>query len=437
MTNNNTLYKNTKVGTIPKEWEVVKLGEIFEFLKTSSHSRAKLTVEEVQNPIYNIHYGDIHSKYKGTFIDFDKESEIPKLIDNQSISNRISFLQEGDLIIADASEDYEGIGAAMELKNVKGKLVTGGLHTFAIRDIKNKTVNGYRNYIFHSYEVSKSLKKIATGISVLGISKSNLSKILLPIPPLPEQQKIANILTTWDTAIEKTSALITQLQQRKKGLMQQLLTGKMRLKGFSEKWEEVKLGEYCDLITKGTTPTSLGFPFTKKGVNFFKIECISDNGNVISKKFQFIDKRTHEKLKRSKLRENDILFSIAGALGRVTIVNKVHLPANTNQALGIIRLNKNSKLKLTFLYYFLKSPRISKEIAIINVQAAQANLSLKNLNNFKILVPEAEEQTAIAKVLTAADEEISKYEQQLSALQAQKRGLMQVLLTGKVRVAAE
>ena len=106
------------------------------------------------------------------------------------------------------------------------------MHTFAFRDIDNKTVAGFRTYIFKNPNVKKALKIIATGSKVYGISKGNIQKFKIVLPPLPEQQKIAQILATWDVAINKQEALVEEKQLQKKALMQQLLTGKNDLLGL-------------------------------------------------------------------------------------------------------------------------------------------------------------------------------------------------------------
>jgi type I restriction enzyme S subunit len=147
-------------------------------------------------------------------------------------------------------------------------------------------------------------------------------------------------------------------------------------------WEFKRLGEVCEVITKGTTPTSLGFKFTDEGVNFIKIESLTESGQIIPNKVAYISEECHESLKRSQLRENDILFSIAGALGRIGIVNKAIIPANTNQALAIIRLEKNSGILVSFLAKYFTSNIISEEIEKLKGGAAQQNLSLGQLNIF-------------------------------------------------------
>jgi type I restriction enzyme S subunit len=278
-----------------------------------------------------------------------------------------------------------------------------------------------------------NLNQYATGQAQPGLSVKNLENIPILAPPLPEQQKIAKILSTWDKAISTTEALIDNSKQQKKALMQQLITGKKRFAGFEGDWEEVKLGELTSKITKGTTPSTNKYSFQKSGINFIKVESVTKDGDFIKSKFAYIDDECHKSFKRSQLIENDILFSIAGALGRVAIVRKNILPANTNQALAIVRL-KEKAIDYKFLFFYLNSSLVSSKVMALTAQAAQPNLSLKDVGNLPILIPPTSEQQRIATVLTNAEQEIKLFEQQLADLKQEKKALMQQLLTGKRRV---
>lgn len=195
-----------------------------------------------------------------------------------------------------------------------------------------------------------------------------------------------------------------------------------------EDWEVKRLGEITKLLTKGTTPQR----FTKTGVLFIKIESFKDD-KINSNACLFIDEETNNnELKRSKLEKNDILFAIAGTLGKCAIVSADILPANTNQALAIIRIKETNNL--LFIYNLLRSNIMNKYILECKSIGAQPNLSLEQMNNFIFYCPSLSEQTAIAAVLTTADNEISLAKQKLDSLRQQKKGLMQVLLTGKKRV---
>lgn len=161
----------------------------------------------------------------------------------------------------------------------------------------------------------------------------------------------------------------------------------------------VQLSEIAELITKGTTPTTLGYQFQDEGVNFLKIECFDENGNFIEDKATHISIECHEKLKRSQLKAGDILFSIAGAIGRVAIVTEDMLPANTNQALAIIRISDDD-IYLPYIKLILTSPIIEKQFGKKKQGVAQLNLSLKDINELSIPLPDRDSQVEYADLFS-------------------------------------
>ncbi len=211
----------------------MRLGEILSFLKTYAFSRAQLTTDSTDGcEIYNIHYGDLHATYEGCILDCDKEERIPRLKNRTDLPSDAVVLQDGDLVIADASEDYEGVCACIELQNVSNKRITGGLHTFATRDVAGKTAPGYRGYILKERHVAIELKRIATGVSVHGVSKRNLAKVEISLPPIQEQQAIASILAEADGEIAALERKLILLKDQKLFLLNNLVTGSLRLPEF-------------------------------------------------------------------------------------------------------------------------------------------------------------------------------------------------------------
>ncbi|GAG26156.1 unnamed protein product, partial [marine sediment metagenome] len=170
-------------------------------------------------------------------------------------------------------------------------------------------------------------------------------------------------------------------------------------------WKSVAIKDISKIVTKGTTPTTLGKKFVKKGINYIKVESITKNGDFIVDKFAHIDEDTNIKLKRSQIQEDDVLFSIAGVIGRTAIARKEILPANTNQALAIIRPNTKI-IDAEYLRYSLSNPRFIKLAKTKIVQSVQANLSLTVLKNSLIYLPPIEEQKAIADKLLMMDKKI-------------------------------
>lgn len=202
------------------DWVTKKLAALYSFKFTNSYSRDKLNYRE--GSVKNIHYGDIHTKFK-THLNLLKE-KVPFINMDLNLT-RIkdeNFIQDGDLLVADASEDYEDIGKAVEVVNLNNEKVLGGLHTFLLRRNDDFIAIGFGGHLMREYQLRLNIKKIAQGTKVLSISSGRLSKISVKLPSLKEQQKIASFLSTIDEAIEKVGLQVAQMQEFKKGLLQKM-----------------------------------------------------------------------------------------------------------------------------------------------------------------------------------------------------------------------
>src|SRR5690554_2896048 len=321
-------YKKTPVGMIPEDWSVKIFGECFKHLRAYTFSRNQLNYVEKEDAVYNIHYGDIHSTFPKNLLDVKKDIDLIPIIISSELEAP-ELLKDGDLIMADASEDYKGIGQSIELINVGDRKIVSGTHTFPLRPVE-KFAPKYAGYIFSNFNTHKEVKRIATGISVYGISKANLSKIKLPIPPLPEQKAIADCLSTWDKGIEKLSALIASKKEQKKGLMQQLLTGKKRLDGFEEEWKAYKLSEVAEL--------KHGYQFRKtdfvdKGIPVIKIGNV-EGQNLNMQNITYVDVGRREEFKKFLIKNGDLLMSLTGNIGRVVEVKNLTKDLLQNYRVG-------------------------------------------------------------------------------------------------------
>ena len=226
------------------EWHSYTLGEILTFYSTNSFSREKLNYDA--GSVKNIHYGDIHTKFP-SIVSVSDNKDIP-FINNEIDLSKYSedqYLQNGDLIIADASEDYEDIGKAIEVKNINDNKVLAGLHTILARDNNNITVNGFKAYLFSTNSLKTKIKIIANGISVLGISKNNLSKLTVYVPSKNEQNDVVDFISLIDNKIELLEQKHQYYMDFKKFLMQQIFAQKLRFD-----FEEVKL-KNISKINKG------------------------------------------------------------------------------------------------------------------------------------------------------------------------------------------
>ena len=179
----------------------------------------------------------------------------------------------------------------------------------------------------------------------------------------------------------------------------------------NSKYELVPLSDLTKLITKGTTPTSIGYSFEERGINFIKIESVTEDGKFLNEKFNYISQKCQDKLSRSQLEENDVLFSIAGAFGRSAVVTKDILPANTNQALSIIR--PNERVLPEYLRAILKSEYVLTLIESLKVGVAQYNLSLKQINELLIPLPPLSIQEEIVAEIEGYQKEIEDLKREL------------------------
>lgn len=269
------------------------------------------------------------------------------------------------------------------------------------------------------------------------VKKSDIESQVIQIPPLPEQRKIADILSTWDRAIEVSEALLSTARTQKRALMQSLLTGKRRFPEFEgQAWKEVRLGDVTGVITKGTTPTSIGFSFTDTGVQFVKAENIDLTGTV-SFGSSFISDECHESLMRSQLHEGDILVTIAGAIGRIGRVSKSILPANTNQAVALVRLPVVAPVLRNYIFFWLQSTFIQRIFDAQKTTGAQPNISLSQLSQLPIKYPSLAEQGRIIELLEGQTSRVSAIAENIEKLRTEKKALMQQLLTGKRRVVVD
>ena len=202
------------------DWEEKEYSDIYTFYSTNSLSRDKLNYTD--GNIKNIHYGDIHKKFK-TMFDVIKE-KVPFVNIDVDISKikEENYCSEGDLIIADASEDYADIGKTIEILNLNGEKLIAGLHTFLARPNKYNMKFGFMGYLLQSYKVRKQVMTIAQGTKVLSLSTSRLGKVKLDLPCLEEQTKIANFLSSIDTKISQNKKALEETKKFKKALLQQM-----------------------------------------------------------------------------------------------------------------------------------------------------------------------------------------------------------------------
>jgi type I restriction enzyme S subunit len=288
-----------------------------------------------------------------------------------------------------------------------------------------------------------------SGSAQPSLNRNYIHPMLIKIPPLPEQRAIATTLSDVDALITSLDRLIAKKRDIKQATMQQLLTGKTRLPGFSgelkprykqtevglipEDWEPTPLGLLSAFITKGATPTTYGFSWVNDGVLFLRSECVSEQGLDLTQSM-FITPEAHNILKRGEVRAGDILITITGNVGRVIYLSNDFGIANINQHIARIRII-DINVAADYVFHFLSQSTIRKYYSSITTGQAYPQISLKQVRDTRVPIPPTKaEQVAIATILSDMDAEITALEQKRDKTRALKQGMMQELLTGKTRL---
>ena len=414
----NTTYKQTELGLIPEDWEVKKLGDLGEFFKGKGVPKSNI-VEEGKYKCLT--YGDLYTKYDYVIQNVKSFLNEENILESQEI-------KYGDICIAGSGETLEDIGKCAVF--IDDEIGYAGGDIIVFRSNENSLT---LSYILNS-DISKKQKyRLGQGHSVVHIYSSQLQNLKIPLPPLPEQKKIADCLSNWDSAIEKQSALINVLTQRKKALMQQLLTGKKRLPGFSEEWKEVKLGSLGKTYNGLTGKTKEDFGEGKPFITYMNI---FSNPKINISNFEYVKMGVNEN--QNKAIYGDIFFTVSSEtpneVGMASVlldeINDLYL----NSFCFGFRLNDFKNLLPEFSSYLFRNDLFRKDVYKLAQGSTRFNLSKLELMKIKIKLPSLSEQTAIAEILTIADRELQLQKEKLVQLQTQKKGLMQVLLTGKKRL---
>ena len=401
-------YKDSPLGIIPVEWEVKRLGELSEI---------------------NPSKGEITSKFV-TFLAMSDISEQGRvmnenIVSTDSIKSGFTPFKRNDIIVAKITPCFEN-GKGALLNNITEEYGFGSTEFHVIRC---QQCNRFIYYHTISYPFRKRLESQMTGSAgQKRVSADSISSYKIPLPPLAEQEKIAEILGTLDKAIEKQIQLIEKLELRKKGLMQQLLTGKKRLPGFTGEWKKVKFSLLIDKISNGYT-----YDVNSGGnIPITRIETIS-KGFIDYMRVgytQYVDT-----LENYRLLKGDILFSHINSIIHIGKVAIYKGEKELYHGMNLLLIRAKQTMNKNYLYYFLSSSIARKKVRSFAKQAVnQASVNTEELKKWILNIPSLQEQTAIANILSSCDEEIRLAQDKLAAIKEQKKGLMQVLLTGKKRV---
>ena len=388
-------YKKTNLGWIPEGWNLTSLNKVSQ-IKGDYGINAAAVEFSPKLPTY-LRITDIDKD--GNFLEDGKKS-----VDDSQSGNFI--LKEGDVVFARTGAS---VGKTYFHHKKNGKLIFAGF-LIRFRTKISLLLPKYLFYYTHSNLYWNWVKVNSMRSGQPGINSKEYGNLPFPLPPLPEQQKIAAILSTWDNAIGKQEQLIAAKQHYKKGLMQLLLTGKKRFDGFIEDWKEVKLKDVFSLSSGSTKPEDT----IAKYDSYHTIPVYGGNGisGYSNKGF------------------NEGISLLIGRVGEYCGI--VHLVDGLYWITDNCLYTKTFDNQSNIIYYslLLKYLKLNR----LKNKGGQPLVTQKPILNLKVKVPTHKEQQKIASVLSKADKEIALLQNQLTQLQTQKRGLVQKLLTGAVMV---
>ena len=396
-------------------WEQRKLGDAFERVvrkNTNNESRLPLTISAQDGLVDQITY-------------FNNR------VASRDVSNYY-LVYNGEFAYNKSTSDGYPFGAVKRLDWYEKGVLSTLYIVFALKH-PEKDDSDFMTVFYDTDRwhrgVAERAAEGARNHGLLNISADDFFDIDTTMPEdKVEQEKIGRLLKKLDTLITLHQRKYEKLVNIKKSMLDKMFpkngasVPEIRFKGFTDPWEQRKLGEICDFITKGATPTTYGFSWQPDGVPFFRNDSIKDNVFVFGE-FSYISEAANEVLKRSEVHGNDILIAITGDIGKVGIIPDTVEKANINQHIARVRIRKEALPY--FVYQYLASDDTQKEYQKIKTGLSMPQLSLEQVRDIVVKIPEFNEQGKIADCLRRIDTLITLHQRKLEKLQNIKKSCLE------------
>jgi len=412
-------------------WLAPRFADLYGFKRTNTLSRDKLNYET--GTIRNIHYGDIHTKFKALFRVGD---EYVPYVNPDALANGFdddAFCEKGDIVFADASEDLDDVGKAIEVVSLDGERVVAGTHTILATRRGSVPVVGFGGQLFQSTAVRAGIKREAQGAKVYGISASRISAVPVPVPPTEaEQQKIADCLGSLDDLNAAEGRKLGALRQHKQGLMQQLFPQpgetrpRLRFSEFEDapEWTPHKIGDFVVKSFYGTsasTEETGQYPVLRMGN--------MRDGRLDLTNLVFID-LDPQNFESFRLQKGDILLNRTNSrdlVGKISIFDH-DLECITASYIVAFRLD-NDRIDPWFCNVMLNTQMYQSRIKLLATPSiSQANINPTTFRTgLDIVIPKLAEQQRIAAFFSSLDDVQAAQSRRVAALKAYKQGLLQQL----------
>ena len=401
-------------------WEQRKFGEVFDCtVPNNTLSRAELSYDE--GTVLNVHYGDVLIKY-GSVLDVQKD-DIPRIPHRCREDFNGALLQDGDVIIADTAED-ETTGKACEIGNLQGSAIVSGLHTMVCRP-RNRMALGYLGYYLNSNAYHHQLLPLMQGIKVLSLSRSNIQKTSVSYPSaMKEQQLIASYFSQLDHLITLHQRKFEKLTNVKKSMLEKMFPQngssypEIRFKGFTDPWEQRKLGDIADIVGGGT-PSTGNQSYWDGDIDWYAPAEIADQiyANSSQKKITGLG---YEKSSAKMLPPGTVLFTSRAGIGKTAILTR---KGCTNQGFQSIVPHRG---ELDSYFIFSRTEELKRYGELVGAGSTFVEVSGKQMAVMELMMPPTmREQQTIGGFFQQLDHLITLHQRELEKLQNIKKSMLE------------
>ena len=391
-------YKQTEVGMIPEDWSCVAAKHLMKIETGSRNTEHKTDM----------------GKY-------------PFFVRSQKVEHIDTYHYNCEAVLTAG----DGVGTGKVFHHFVGKF-DAHQRVYVMSNFDGITGRYFYNYFSENF--GKEVSKYTAKSSVDSVRRDMIAEMMIPLPPLEEQKRIAEALSDVDSMISSLEKLIAKKKAIKQGAMQELLTGKKRLPGFDGQWSTINLSKKSKIKARigwqGLTTNEYlndGFAYLVTGTDFV-------DGRIYWNGCHYVAKDRFDQDKNIQIQNDDVLITKDGSLGKTALVKGLNKPATLNSGVFVIRPIQGA-YDPAFVYYILSSFVFKDFLDHLSAGSTIIHLYQKDINKFEFAAPPTiEEQTAIASVLSDMDNEIEVLEQKLAKARQVKQGMMQQLLTGRIRL---
>ena len=405
------------------DWEQRKLGEILVSLQNNTLSRADLSNES--GVAKNVHYGDVLIKF-GEVLDISKE-QLPMITDERVLSKyKASFLQNGDVIVADTAEDST-VGKCSEIAGLNDEIVLSGLHTIPYRSIE-KFATGYLGYYLNSSAYHNQLIPLMQGIKVTSISKSAMQDTDIDYPKSQEEQgKIGAYFRSLDALITLHQRKLEKLQLVKKSMLEKMFPKngskipEIRFEGFTDDWEQRKLGDLCEIKDSARIPNS---EWSESGVPYIRASDVTNEDIdgvlfISQERYEFYKNRTGAPTK------DDVLFNGGGEIGKSLLITDENPIYVQGGAVLYARTSGSSELIGQYLKIYFETTHAKSYIDAASAGGTMKHFTLKPSQIMPVLMPSVDEQEKLGTYFFNLDHLITLHQRKLEKMKSIKKSLLE------------